>query len=143
MTVRPVTGLKVRASLFFMPQSSWCEPLRKKPGAACGRSAWYRSPSLSASGMELLRPNFAWLTTGPDCHNGACYGDPAARASWRARARQPGAPSTQGRRDVATVHRGHIARRLELKSLVQKGLSHVVGRHLATQQIARHVRLLA
>ena len=23
---------------FFMPQSSWCEPLRKKPGAACGRS---------------------------------------------------------------------------------------------------------
>jgi hypothetical protein len=40
MTVRPEAGLKVRASRFVMPQSSWCEPLRKKPGAACGVSAW-------------------------------------------------------------------------------------------------------
>src|SRR5215831_14306187 len=78
MTVRPVTGLKVRASLFFMPQSSWWEPLRKKPGAVCGRSAWYRSPSLSASGMEFLRPNFCLADDGePACHNGGCHGDPA------------------------------------------------------------------
>src|SRR6185369_6113381 len=55
MTVRPDAGLKVRARRFFMPQSSWWEPFRKKPGAACGRSAWYLSPSLSASGMGSPR----------------------------------------------------------------------------------------
>src|SRR5262245_14278402 len=37
-----------------MPQSSWCAPFKKKPGAACGTPAWYRWPSLSASGMGYL-----------------------------------------------------------------------------------------
>src|SRR5436190_735247 len=58
-----------------MPQSSWCEPFRKKPGAACGRSAWYLSPSLSASGMGS--PRRCRL-----CHTGACPRYPASGTIW-------------------------------------------------------------
>src|ERR1700704_2423622 len=63
MTVRPLLGSNTRASRFFMPQSSWCEPFRKNPGAACGLSAAKRWPSVSASGIfadleKCQRPDF-------------------------------------------------------------------------------------
>src|SRR5262245_9041625 len=114
MTVRPVAGLKVRASRFFMPQSSWCEPLRKKPGARCGWSAWNRCPSLSASGMSS------------PCVSGLESMVSAQRGS-----------------DVAAVYRGDVARGLQFQRLVQERLRHVVGRHLAAEQVAGHVVLLA
>jgi hypothetical protein len=39
ITVRAVSGLKMRASRFFMPQSSEPAPLRKKPGVRTGTSS--------------------------------------------------------------------------------------------------------
>src|SRR5262249_960008 len=76
MTVREVLGSNTRASRFFMPQSSWCEPLRKNPGVACGVAAAKRCPSVSASGMVHPACQFCispceplWKKARPRCGN--------------------------------------------------------------------------
>jgi len=45
-------------------------------------------------------------------------------------------------RDVAAVDRGDVGGGFQLQRLMQEGLRHVVGGHLAAEQVAAHVILL-
>src|SRR5947207_1256661 len=52
ITVRPVSGLKMRARRLLMPQSREPDPLRKNPWLGGGTSVWKFLASPSASGMS-------------------------------------------------------------------------------------------
>src|SRR5882672_2835671 len=56
ITVRPVSGLKMRASRLLIPQSREPDPFRKKPTAGAGTSVWKFLASPSASGTLYSPP---------------------------------------------------------------------------------------
>src|SRR6476469_4873838 len=68
MTVRPVSGRKMRASRFCIPQSYAALPFRKKASVDAGVSVWkFFWPWVSASGMGVLLRVF-WSAYGRRDH---------------------------------------------------------------------------
>src|SRR4029077_18557736 len=68
---------------------------------------------------------------------------PAWRSATRAADPNWCHPSAESRGDIAAIDGGDIGGGFERHGMVQKSLSDVLRRHLAPEQIARHIVLLA